>query len=384
MIEVEAYLLLPTAIGLFIVGTCGLVGTNDILACFAAGTVLNWDGEFLKECQAKHDSVNSVIDFVLNLGSFAYIGMIMPWQQFVDFGIPRLVGLGFAVVVFRRIPAVLATYKLMPSCVQNWREALFLGYFSPIGIGAVLFVEHARHLFPYVEDAQTEEERQFVRLMYPITYWLIFFSIIWHGLSIPALNAFYVWRKVPPVEDEDGPVEIRLLSENDPLPSNAVAGEEKGSAYVHNRFSRACNTADFDLRAVELNRRRVQEWESLQNGEERKERKRAIRWMAPHYQAGTRRMRLAKVYEVDEEKALPENPRSALRRHRLTKVSEAEEDVASPESMESEQAKSEIQVFIEGLDVGLPPMTTEAPQLKSCLKKPAPDEGACMSPTAKF
>jgi sodium/hydrogen antiporter len=114
-------------------------------------------------------------------------------------------------MLFRRLPAIFATYKLMPSCIRDWKEALFMGYFGPIGIGAVFYVEHAKHLFPDVEDAQTEEERNLIRVMVPVVYWLVLFSIVVHGLSIPALNAFYVWKGVEPVRDEDGPVEVKVI-----------------------------------------------------------------------------------------------------------------------------------------------------------------------------
>jgi sodium/hydrogen antiporter len=101
-IDVESYLLVPTAIGLFAIGTCGLIGTDDLLACFVAGSVLNWDGEFLRESEKKHDEVNGAIDVILNLGGFAYIGMIIPWRDFQDpegtgLTIPRLIGLGVMV-----------------------------------------------------------------------------------------------------------------------------------------------------------------------------------------------------------------------------------------------------------------------------------------------
>ena len=192
-----------------------MIGTDDLLACFVAGSVLNWDGEFLRECERKHDEVNGTIDVILNLGGFAYIGMIIPWRDFHDpdgtgLTVPRLIGLGIMVILFRRLPAIFATYKLMPACVGNWKEALFMGYFGPIGIGAVFYVEHARHLFPELEEAQTQEERTLIQVMVPVVYWLVFFSIVWHGLSIPALNAFYAWKGVQPVTDDDGPVLVKV------------------------------------------------------------------------------------------------------------------------------------------------------------------------------
>jgi hypothetical protein len=72
--------------------------------------------------------------------------------------------------------------------------------------------------------------------MVPVVYWLVFFSIIFHGLSIPALDAFYRWKGVEPIQEDD-PMELKLLSENETLPNNAYI-DKRGSVIVNNRFSR--------------------------------------------------------------------------------------------------------------------------------------------------
>ncbi|KAK5163172.1 uncharacterized protein LTR77_010956 [Saxophila tyrrhenica] len=244
-IDGEMYLLWPTGLGLFLVGTCGLLGTDDLLACFVAGNCLNWDGHYLEETEVRHDEVNSCIDVLLNFGGFMYIGAILPWDEFssaatgLTYG--RLVGLGFLVLLFRRIPAVFALYKTMPEVCGDWKEALFMGYFGPIGIGAVFYVEHARHLFPEPGEAETEEENNLAAALAPVVYWLVFFSIVVHGLSIPALNLFLKWRGVTPLIDEKGGVEMDLLSRHSSIPKNArrsVSQGRRGSVIVHNRFSR--------------------------------------------------------------------------------------------------------------------------------------------------
>lgn len=58
-IDGEMFLLWPAALGLFLVGTCGLFGTDDLLACFVAGNCLNWNGQYLEETELRHDEVNS-------------------------------------------------------------------------------------------------------------------------------------------------------------------------------------------------------------------------------------------------------------------------------------------------------------------------------------
>lgn len=81
-----------------------------------------------------------------------YVGTALPWTEFhqpdtTGITYPRLIGLGILVLIFRRIPALLLTYKTMPSVVKNWKEAVFMGYFGPIGVGAVYYLEHTRLLF---------------------------------------------------------------------------------------------------------------------------------------------------------------------------------------------------------------------------------------------
>jgi sodium/hydrogen antiporter len=125
-----------------------MLGTDDLLACFVAGNALNWDGQFLEETEKRHDEVNSCVDVLLNFGGFMYIGTIMPWEAFnqpdiTGITIGRLIGLGILVLIFRRIPAIFMVYKFMPKVVKDWKEALFMGYFGPIGERNPVQSEHS-------------------------------------------------------------------------------------------------------------------------------------------------------------------------------------------------------------------------------------------------
>lgn len=124
------------------------------------------------------------------------------------------------------------------------------------GIGAVFYVEHTRHLFPKPGEGD-ETEAQLMRAigpgrcikessppnpytnMLPVVYWLVFFSIIVHGLSIPALNVIYKVAGVSPVVDPSGPAEIRPLSANQALPKNSYPNAKRRSILLFNRFSRS-------------------------------------------------------------------------------------------------------------------------------------------------
>lgn len=201
---------------------------------------MNWNGEFLRETEERHDEVNAIVDVLLNFGGFMYIGAVMPWDQFnapeITGGITllRLLGLGVLVIFLRRIPAVFAMYKLMPQVCTDWKEALFMGYFGPIGAGAVFYVEHTRHLFPELGEGD-EEETNLVRAMIPCVYWLVLFSIVVHGLSIPALNLFYVYTNVEPIQEDA--IEMNRRSMSVATPANAMISDE-GTFIAYNRFSR--------------------------------------------------------------------------------------------------------------------------------------------------
>ncbi|KAL2675620.1 hypothetical protein Neosp_011810 [[Neocosmospora] mangrovei] len=229
-IDNESFLLLPTAIGLFIVGTCGAIGTDDSLACFVAGCALNWDGRYLTESQRRCDEVNTSIQMLLNFGGFFYIGTVLPWSAFQDPGgtgltYGRLFGLGFMVLFLRRIPAMLVAYKLMPKACKNYKEALFMGYFGPIGAGAVFYIEYAREILPEFGEGNTEET-DLVLAIGPVVYWLVLFSIVVHGLSIPALDAIYTLCGVNPIHDDA--VEIRRCSRLSATPTGHGRGGVAG------------------------------------------------------------------------------------------------------------------------------------------------------------
>ena len=57
-------------------GTLGLLGSDDLLACFIAGNAFTWDGWYHVETK-NVAGVMQTIDMLLNLSMFMYIGFIM-------------------------------------------------------------------------------------------------------------------------------------------------------------------------------------------------------------------------------------------------------------------------------------------------------------------
>jgi NhaP-type Na+/H+ or K+/H+ antiporter len=62
-------------------------------------------------------------------------GTIIPWSAFNDVAqnqeIWRFVVIGLLIILFRRLPMVLLTWKLTPD-IHDWREAFFTGWFGPV------------------------------------------------------------------------------------------------------------------------------------------------------------------------------------------------------------------------------------------------------------
>jgi len=132
-IDRESYVAQYLALTFFTIGIASTIGTDDLLAAFAAGTAISWDGNF--NDHTEDEVFSSVIDLLLNCACFIYIGAWLPFAAFntPELGITpwRLVILFVAIIVLRRIPSLLLLFKWIPE-INGWQEALFSGHFGPV------------------------------------------------------------------------------------------------------------------------------------------------------------------------------------------------------------------------------------------------------------
>jgi NhaP-type Na+/H+ or K+/H+ antiporter len=129
-VDRESFLVFAITLALFIVGTVGLIGSDDVLACFIAGNVFTWDDWFRLETM--DDSLQPTIDMLLNVGIFMWFGAVCPWRAFVHndvIPIYRLVPLGILVLLFRRLPMVLGFHRWIHQ-VEHYQHAFFVGFFG--------------------------------------------------------------------------------------------------------------------------------------------------------------------------------------------------------------------------------------------------------------
>lgn len=139
-VDRESFLVFAVALALFVLGTCGLIQTDDVLACFIAGNAFTWDDWF--RLQTKDDSLQPTIDMLLNVTIFLWFGAYIPWDRFSDSPVIsswRLVALGVLVLLLRRLPWVFGMHRWIHQ-IQESKQAIFVGFFGPIGVSAVFYL----------------------------------------------------------------------------------------------------------------------------------------------------------------------------------------------------------------------------------------------------
>jgi sodium/hydrogen antiporter len=130
---------------------------------------------------------------LLNLSVFIWYGAVCPWVSFrVNDVIPiyRLIFLGVLILLFRRIPVVLAMHKYIPE-IEYFQQAAFVGFFGPIGVSAIFYLYVSLDFLNNVtvdgtpDGAVREDAKRLQDVMRVVIWFLAICSIVVHGLSVP-------------------------------------------------------------------------------------------------------------------------------------------------------------------------------------------------------
>ncbi|KAE8449724.1 hypothetical protein EG329_007499 [Mollisiaceae sp. DMI_Dod_QoI] len=186
-VDRESFLVFAITLALFITGTCGMIGSDDVLACFIAGNAFTWDDWFRLE--TLDDSLQPTIDMLLNLSVFIWFGAICPWALFrVNDIIPiyRLIFLGILILLLRRLPVVFAMHKFIHQ-IEEKRQAIFVGFFGPIGVSAIFYLYISLEFLETitVDGVQRADAAKLAEVIMVVVWFLAICSIVVHGLSIP-------------------------------------------------------------------------------------------------------------------------------------------------------------------------------------------------------
>ncbi|EGX46877.1 hypothetical protein AOL_s00097g303 [Orbilia oligospora ATCC 24927] len=193
LVDRESFLVFAIALALFIVGTCGMIGTDDVLACFIAGNAFTLDDWFRLE--TLDDSLQPTIDMLLNITIFLWFGAVAPWSEFgttSEIPIGRLLGMAILILLLRRPPIILLLHKYIPR-INNLREAAFAGYFGPIGVSAIFYLYVTIEFLRQTEKLPLDESQiKGVHTMMTATKLVVWFSVIAsvivHGITVPVIK----------------------------------------------------------------------------------------------------------------------------------------------------------------------------------------------------
>ncbi|MGY1634401.1 cation:proton antiporter [Geodermatophilus sp. SYSU D01186] len=127
-------LLFTAVLAFAVLGAAGLVHVDGILAVFVAGLAFN--AAATGPDRTDDVPIDEAVNRFLVLPLFVALGVVLPWSAWVDLGWrgPALV---LAVLLWRRLPVVLLLRR--PLRLQR-PDALFLGWFGPIGVSALFYL----------------------------------------------------------------------------------------------------------------------------------------------------------------------------------------------------------------------------------------------------
>ncbi len=118
-------------------GIARLARTDAVLAVFVTG--LAYNATVRDADRRPQQSLDEALNRYLLLPIFLLVGVELPWSGWQRLGWP-LLAFAAAVLLLRRPPVLLL---LAPLVSLRRRDAVFLGWFGPVGVSAVFYLTHA-------------------------------------------------------------------------------------------------------------------------------------------------------------------------------------------------------------------------------------------------
>lgn len=197
LIGPSSFLVFYFLLAILSIGVGSTLGLDDFLVAFSSAAMFAHDGWFAE--RTRESKLNNILDLMLNSGFFVYLGAAIPWSMHGRRDITpeivpwKLVVLLVLVLLFRRIPIILALKRVIPA-IKTWPEALFCGHFGPMGVGALFLAIEARAMLetgtaePLPKPIPGMDHEKPIQLIWPIVTFVVFGSTLVHGLSVAAIS----------------------------------------------------------------------------------------------------------------------------------------------------------------------------------------------------
>lgn len=166
--------LLTIALALALATLTGLqaIGANGVLGAFVAGAWLNAGYE--DEYQERQERFNEAVTRFFDLPVMILFGAAIPWAAWQAMGW-RALAFAAGVLFLRRIPAWLLLYRGL-SWTRRLPEALFLGWFGPVGAAAMFYALETQGMTG-------------LDMLWPIVSLAVAASVVVHGMTGTHLSA---------------------------------------------------------------------------------------------------------------------------------------------------------------------------------------------------
>src|ERR671921_616582 len=173
--ERTSLLTISLALSLSVLGVTELLHLNGVLAAFVAGVVFNFAGS--SDAKESQEEIQEAISRFFDLPIFVVLGMALPWEGWLELGWGGIL-LVAAVLVLRRLPAVLALRPLLGPLRGKIKDVLFLGWFGPVGAAALYYAA-----FSFRETG--------IEAAWTVGSLIICASVVVHGITATPLIKLY-------------------------------------------------------------------------------------------------------------------------------------------------------------------------------------------------
>lgn len=155
---------MTVALSLLAVSAAHAAGSDGILASFVAGIAFNTLVD--RKAEMEDENVQEAVSKLFTLPVFVLTGALLPWSAWAAQG--WTLGLFALGVLALRRPLTLL--MLAPLMGVKRRDAVFLGWFGPVGVAAIYYALHAREM---LHDPRT----------WTITSAAVTASVVLHGVT---------------------------------------------------------------------------------------------------------------------------------------------------------------------------------------------------------
>ena len=157
-------------------GSTKLLAMDGVLAAFVAALAFKYTVWGMEEQVGQIQQLQESLSELTIAPFFLLLGLVLPWQAWAGLGWEGVI-IAILVLIVRRLPAVIMARPWLGGC-GTWRNALFLGWFGPVGVAAVFY-------------AMLTERRTGLTEPWAIASLVIVVSLVLHGLTAAPLTYLY-------------------------------------------------------------------------------------------------------------------------------------------------------------------------------------------------